>query len=106
MPTTTTLTPIRGPVEAFRDPRKVVKLFFCITCHSSLGTALTCFSSAPDVFTVSQSWGWKSSSLRSEEYLSPAEGHVLPEEDTLIWSGVLDDDRLRCLRATVRPSLS
>ena len=27
------------------------------------------FTSAPDVFSVSQSWGWKTSALRTEEYM-------------------------------------
>lgn len=35
----------------------------------SAGTALTKFSSGPDSFALSQSWGWKSSSLRSAEYI-------------------------------------
>jgi len=92
--------PVRGPVLAFRDERRSVKLWFSITACSSLGTALTRFSSTPEVFATNQSFGWRSSSLRTEEYISPAEGFV-PEEDTLVWSGQLDEDRLKCLRATV-----
>jgi hypothetical protein len=52
--------------------------YFSITCASALGTALLRFSSAPDSFTYSQSWGWKSSALRSEEYLSGS--HVTDAE--------------------------
>ena len=37
------------------------------------GTALTKFSSGPDAFALSQSWGWKSSSLRSAEYVGGRE---------------------------------
>lgn len=91
---------VRGPALTFRDERRSVKLWFSITACSSLGTALTRFSSTPEVFAAQQSYGWRSSSLRTEEYISPAEGFV-PEEDTLVWSGQLDEDRLKCLRATV-----
>ena len=48
----------------------MIQAYFSITCASALGTALLKFASAPDSFTPSQSWGWKSSALRSEEYLS------------------------------------
>ena len=86
-----------------------------------MGTALTRFSSGPDMFTVSQSWGWKSSSLRSQEYLSsssagddesgPSTGmpsyHERLDEGVLGWmSETMDDEEfkkkdLRSLRATV-----
>jgi hypothetical protein len=33
-----------------------------------MGTSLTRFSSSPDQFSIGQSWGWKSSSLRTEIY--------------------------------------
>jgi hypothetical protein len=70
--------------EPYRDERPLTKVrpissyhsitnnkaYFSITCASALGTALLKFASAPDSFTLSQSWGWKSSALRSEEYLS------------------------------------
>ena len=51
------------PAIPYRDPRKELRAYFSIHCPSPLGTALTKFSSGPDKFTISQSWGWKSSSL-------------------------------------------
>ncbi|KAH8920206.1 hypothetical protein BT69DRAFT_435043 [Atractiella rhizophila] len=42
---------------------------------TSASTARTYwFASGPDSFAVSQSWGWKSTSLRSEEYLGAGAG--------------------------------
>lgn len=58
----------------YKDPRRLTRAYFSISCASALGTALIRFSSAPDNFTVSQSWGWKSSALRSEEYLTSLGG--------------------------------
>ncbi|KAJ9101805.1 hypothetical protein QFC21_003144 [Naganishia friedmannii] len=63
----------KGLNAPYRDPRKIAKVFFSISCASAMGTALTRFSSGPDMFTISQSWGWKSSSLRSQEYLSSSQ---------------------------------
>ena len=63
------------PPQPYRDPRPQVSAYFTIACASATGASLTRFTSAPDVFSVSQSWGWKSSSLRTEEYLEvDAEG--------------------------------
>ncbi|OCF45359.1 hypothetical protein I317_00882 [Kwoniella heveanensis CBS 569] len=60
-----------GPHQtAYEDTRAVTKAFFSISCASTLGTSLIRFTSGPDCFAISQSWGWKSSALRSEEYLS------------------------------------
>lgn len=53
----------------FIDSRKVMQAYFAVHCPNILGTALTKFASGPDKFAVSQSWGYKSSSLRNEEYL-------------------------------------
>ncbi|KAL7424298.1 hypothetical protein Q5752_001888 [Cryptotrichosporon argae] len=67
------------------DPRRVTRAYFSISCASALGTARIRFSSAPDSFPLSHSWGWRSSALRSEEYLSvpvPA-----PGDDVLGWLG-------------------
>ncbi|OAX43645.1 hypothetical protein K503DRAFT_680670 [Rhizopogon vinicolor AM-OR11-026] len=58
-----------APVQPYRDPRSSVAAYFTISCADSTGSAVTRFTSVPDVFSVSQSWGWKSSSLRAEEYL-------------------------------------
>ncbi|KAK4683696.1 hypothetical protein P7C73_g6536, partial [Tremellales sp. Uapishka_1] len=88
----------------YRDPRPVTKAYFSISCASALGTALIRFSSAPDSFTLSQSWGWKSSALRTEEYLSSDAGleKETLEEGVMGWTGEIDEGRLKqSLRATV-----
>jgi hypothetical protein len=58
---TPTSTPL-APLSPYRDPRSAIKAYFSISCPSITGTSLTIFSSAPDIFSVGQSWGWKSSS--------------------------------------------
>lgn len=46
------------------DSRKKISAFFEIYTPSRKGhSSLTCFSSTPDMFNISQSWGWKSASL-------------------------------------------
>jgi hypothetical protein len=86
----------------YKDPRRVTKAYFSISCASALGTALIRFSSAPDNFTISQSWGWKSSALRSEEYLTSLVGSENGglESGVLGWVGELGE-REGSLRATV-----
>jgi len=54
------------PLQPFRDPRSAISAYFTVSCASAAGTSQTRFTSAPDVFSVSQSWGWKSSSLMLE----------------------------------------
>ncbi|KAI8983339.1 hypothetical protein BD414DRAFT_418639 [Trametes punicea] len=82
------------PPQPYRDPRPAVSAYFTIACASATGASLTRFTSAPDVFSVSQSWGWKSSSLRAEEYLEvDAEGQPAPV--------ILPARREVSLRATV-----
>ncbi|KAI0757436.1 hypothetical protein C8Q80DRAFT_1282594 [Daedaleopsis nitida] len=67
------------PPQPYRDPRPKVSAYFTIACASATGASVTRFTSAPDTFAVSQSWGWKSSSLRTEEYLEvDAEGQPKP----------------------------
>ena len=61
------------PLQSYRDPRPKVSAYFTISCASATGSSLTRFTSAPDEFSISQSWGWKSSSLRTEEYLEVGE---------------------------------
>ncbi|EIW86358.1 hypothetical protein CONPUDRAFT_133800 [Coniophora puteana RWD-64-598 SS2] len=72
-PTTSHTLPALGPPTAppqpYRDPRAAVSAYFVLGCASATGGALTRFASGPDVFSVSQSWGWKSSALRTEEFL-------------------------------------
>lgn len=58
-----------APNQPYRDPRRQIDIYFSIACLSATGSAMTHFGSSPDVFTVSQSWGWKSSSLRTSDYL-------------------------------------
>lgn len=58
---------IHAPSQPYRDPRQAITAYFTIYCASPTGSSLTRFSSAPDVFTVSQSWGWKSSSLHLQQ---------------------------------------
>lgn len=55
--------------QPYRDPRATISAYFSINCASATGSSQTRFSSSPDTFSVSQSWGWKSSSLRTEEFL-------------------------------------
>ncbi|KAF9243724.1 hypothetical protein BU15DRAFT_86181 [Melanogaster broomeanus] len=55
-----------APIQPYRDPRPSVSAYFSISCTSSTGSSITRFTSVPDVFSVSQSWGWKSSSLRTD----------------------------------------
>ena len=67
--TTPATAPPVMPTQPYRDPRSSVSAYFTIACASATGASLTRFTSSPDNFSVSQSWGWKSSSLRTEEYL-------------------------------------
>jgi hypothetical protein len=54
------------PHQPYRDPRAQVSAYFSISCASSTGSSVTRFTSNPDDFSISQSWGWRSSSLRTE----------------------------------------
>ncbi|EST06282.1 BTB/POZ fold [Kalmanozyma brasiliensis GHG001] len=68
-----TVRPTSAPAIPYRDPRPHLRAYFSIHCPSPLGNALTKFSSGPDKFTVSQSWGWKSSSLLGTVWLDGGE---------------------------------
>ncbi|KAB5594327.1 hypothetical protein CTheo_2257 [Ceratobasidium theobromae] len=59
-------SPPSAPVAPWRDPRRVARSYFIMTCPSLVGSSLTRFQSGPDDFKISQSWGWKSSCLWSE----------------------------------------
>jgi hypothetical protein len=79
-PNTSLLGPVPPPTSAshpFRDQRSSITAYFAISCASATGSSQTRFSSSPDTFSVSQSWGWKSSSLRTEEFLEVG-AHPLP----------------------------
>lgn len=51
------------------DARPMIQTYFKIFSPSRKGKVLSMFSSGPDSFNFSQSWGWKSSSLILEEGL-------------------------------------
>lgn len=61
----TPTTPV--PIQPYRDPRVTISAHFTISCTTKTGSSLTRFTSSPDQFSVGQSWGWKSSSLRSDD---------------------------------------
>ncbi|KAG6331604.1 hypothetical protein ID866_7486 [Astraeus odoratus] len=61
------IAPPVAPVQPYRDPRPSVSAYFAIFCGSPTGSSITLFTSVPDVFSVNQSWGWKSSSLRTDD---------------------------------------
>jgi len=67
-PIPSTLTP-PAPPQPYRDPRSSISAYFAVNCASATGSSQTRFSSSPDVFPVSQSWGWKSSTLQTEEFV-------------------------------------
>ncbi|KAF6766447.1 hypothetical protein DFP72DRAFT_866521 [Ephemerocybe angulata] len=61
------------PQQPYRDPRASISAYFMISCASATGSSQMRFTSAPDLFSVGQSWGWKTSSLRTEEYMEVGE---------------------------------
>lgn len=87
-----TAAPITPP-QPYRDPRASISAYFTISCASVTGStpSLTRFTSSPDVFSVSQSWGWKSSSLiadqsegQSQTSLSGAQGKEVSLRATVV----------------------
>jgi len=70
-----------SPSQPYRDPRAAVSAYFSITSASTTGSSQTRFSSTPDVFSVSQSWGWKSSSLRGGEEMELGVQGVSPSSN-------------------------
>ncbi|EAU92960.1 hypothetical protein CC1G_03747 [Coprinopsis cinerea okayama7 len=81
-----------APIQPYRDPRPLISAYFSITCANATGSSQMKFTSSPDVFSVGQSWGWKTSSLRTEEYME-----IRPEGS----SEPIIRGRLKSLRATV-----
>lgn len=61
--------PCSSPQAPYRDPRSAISAYFAVSCASAIGSSQTRFSSSPDTFAVSQSWGWKSSTLRTEDFV-------------------------------------
>ncbi|EMD41546.1 hypothetical protein CERSUDRAFT_110100 [Gelatoporia subvermispora B] len=88
-------TPVM-PQQPYRDPRTEVCAYFTIACASATGASLTRFTSSPDEFRVSQSWGWKSSSLRTEEFME-----VGPDGEPIAAAAGVPAAREVSLRATV-----
>lgn len=82
------LVPSQPPQKPYIDERRSVRACFSIHCFSPLGNGLTCFSSGPDHFTLSQSWGWKSSTLLRTVFLR--QGTL--DSATRSW-----DNRFRCV---------
>ncbi|KAG8744687.1 hypothetical protein FRC10_009601 [Ceratobasidium sp. 414] len=80
-------SPPHAPVAPWRDPRRIIRSYFVMSCPSLIGSSLTRFQSGPDDFKISQSWGWKSSCLWHE-----------PESEDL---PAVDDDTINSLRATI-----
>ncbi|KAG6837212.1 hypothetical protein H0H93_013080 [Arthromyces matolae] len=99
--TPATSAPVTPP-QPYRDPRPSISAYFSISCASATGSSQTRFSSAPDVFSVSQSWGWKSSSLRTEEYMDVRDRTENLASDTFpVASRQTHIDNLSSFRATV-----
>lgn len=92
-----TTSPVNHPAQPYRDPRSAISAYFSISCASATGASVTRFSSGPDTFAISQSWGWKSSTLRTEEFLELGDdGQPIPICLTDINAG-----KLVSLRATI-----
>lgn len=69
------------PHQPYRDPRAQVSAYFAISCASATGSSITRFTSNPDEFSISQSWGWRSSSLRTEVCLDNERSSNSPAGD-------------------------
>ena len=67
-----------APRQPYRDPRSAISAYFTISLASATGTSQTWFSSAPDEFAISQSWGWRTSSLRTEEFIEVCDDDAGP----------------------------
>lgn len=90
-------SPVNHPTQPYRDPRSTISAYFSISCASATGASITSFSSGPDTFAISQSWGWKSSTLRTEEFLELGDdGQPIP-----IDPADADAGKLVSLRATI-----
>lgn len=81
-------------ISYYTDARPQVQTYFKIFSPSKKGKVLSMFSSGPDSFNFSQSWGWKSSSLILDESLI-AEGD---KDAKLRFMVVLGEYQLLCLR--------
>ncbi|KAG6902999.1 hypothetical protein C0995_008572 [Termitomyces sp. Mi166 len=86
-------SPPVAPLQPYRDPRPSISAYFIITCASVTGSSQIRFASSPDVFAVSQSWGWKSGSM-TEEYMDVRAEKTTSTSDT-------SQSKYPSLRATV-----
>ncbi|KAG6814427.1 hypothetical protein H0H92_007430 [Tricholoma furcatifolium] len=92
-----TSSPVTPP-QPYRDPRPSISAYFMISCASATGSSQTRFTSAPDVFSVGQSWGWKSSSLSTEEYMDTrAEGEA-PSQTSIFRFATMETKRKQAPR--------
>ncbi|KAG6852517.1 hypothetical protein C0991_011264 [Blastosporella zonata] len=92
-PAPATAAPVTPP-QPYRDPRASISAYFIISCASATGSSQTQFSSSPDVFSVSQSWGWKSSSLRTGEFMDVRAEGATPNSE-------VPQNKNASLRATI-----
>ncbi|KAI1314975.1 hypothetical protein EDD11_001459 [Mortierella claussenii] len=75
------LVSINESFSCYVDKREKVKTWFKIFAASlGPGHTITQFQSSPDDFFVMQSWGWRSSSLCSSNYM-PENTSLSPEDD-------------------------
>ncbi|KAF8337930.1 uncharacterized protein EI90DRAFT_3013293 [Cantharellus anzutake] len=93
------------PRAEYRDPRPVLRAYFSIMSLSATGTSMTTFSSSPDDFGVSQSWGWKSGTcleIPVTENTSENESVDVGEQGVLVIPAIAQWKReLHSVRATV-----
>lgn len=74
------------------DCRPMIQTYFKIFSPSRKGKMLSMFSSGPDSFNFSQSWGWKSSSLILEEALIGQNAGTSGQEGKVSGAGDADKD--------------
>ncbi|KAG9050578.1 hypothetical protein FS837_004436 [Tulasnella sp. UAMH 9824] len=91
----------KGFFPIFGDgSQKSLKAYFSISCPSATGASSTKFSSAPDVFNVTQSWGWKSS--KAEEWVDFDAASVEGDGSSSSSKSSSRTSRVECsLRATI-----
>ena len=78
LPTGSALDIAVPALPPYCDHRPMIQTYFKIFSPSRKGKMLSMFSSRPDSFNFSQSWGWKSSSLILDEGVLGGDG----EQDT------------------------
>lgn len=79
-------------VATYTDSRPMIQTYFKIFSPSKKGKVLSMFSSEPDSFNFSQSWGWKSSTLILDEA-----GGLESEEGKLRFMVVLGGSQCSCV---------